>query len=101
MVRRGQPCVENDSGGRLDAEERAHGRGEHGSAGEGSAVDLEGGSWRRRLGGLVEGKRGRTVGGVGSLGEKDEKYPRSPRARKGLCKRLPLSDRVHKQNNFV
>ena len=44
-ARRGQPRVGNNSGGRLDAEERAHGRGEHGSAGEGSAVDLgEGGA---------------------------------------------------------
>ena len=39
--------------------------------------------------------------GVGGLGEKGEKYPQSPRARKGLCKRLPLSARVHKQNNFI
>ena len=39
MARRGQPRVGNDSGGRLDAEERAHGRGEHAGAGEGSAVD--------------------------------------------------------------
>ena len=42
---RGPPRVGNDSGGRLDAEERAHGRGEHGGAGEGSVVDLgEGGA---------------------------------------------------------
>ena len=55
MARRGPLCVGNDSGGRLDAEERAHGRGEHGGPGEGSAVDLgEGGNWQRRLGGLVE-----------------------------------------------
>ena len=53
-ARRGPSRVGNVSGGRLDAEERAHGRGEHGGAGEGSAVDLVGGSWRRRLGGLVE-----------------------------------------------
>ena len=51
-------------------------------------------------------KRERTVGvlgtpGVGGLGEKGGKYPRSPCARKGLCKQLPLSARVHKQNNFV
>ena len=39
-TRRGQPRVGNDSVGRLDAEERAHGRGEHGGAGEGSVVDL-------------------------------------------------------------
>ena len=39
------PRVGNDSGGRLDAEERAHGRGEHGDPGEGSAMDLgEGGA---------------------------------------------------------
>ena len=44
-VRRGPPCVGNDSGGKLYAEERAHGRGEHGGAEEGSAVDLgEGGA---------------------------------------------------------
>ena len=53
-VRRGPPRVGDISGGRLDAEERAHGRGEHGGAGEGSAVDPGEGSWRRRLGGLVE-----------------------------------------------
>ena len=40
MGRRGQPHVGNNSGGRLDAEERAHGRHEHASAGEGSVVDL-------------------------------------------------------------
>ena len=40
MARRGPPRVGNDSGGRLDAEEQAHDRGEHGDAGEGSAVDL-------------------------------------------------------------
>ena len=34
--------VGNNSGGRLDTEEQAHGRGEHGDAGEGSAVDLGG-----------------------------------------------------------
>ena len=39
-ARHGPPCVGNDSGGRLDAEERAHDRGEHGGVGEGSAVDL-------------------------------------------------------------
>ena len=38
-TRRGPPRVGNGSGGRLDAEERAHGRGEHAGAGEGSAVD--------------------------------------------------------------
>ena len=35
-----QPRVGSGSGGRLDAKEQAHGRGEHGGAGEGSAVDL-------------------------------------------------------------
>ena len=39
-ARCGPPRVGNGSGGRLDAEERAHGRGEHSGAGEGSAVDL-------------------------------------------------------------
>ena len=34
------PRLENESGGRLDAEERAHGWGEHAGAGEGSDVDL-------------------------------------------------------------
>ena len=53
-ARRGQPHVGNGGGCRLDAEEQAHGRGEHGGAGEGSAMDLGEGSWRRRLGGLVE-----------------------------------------------
>ena len=44
-ARRGPPHVGNDSVGRLDAEERAHGGGEHDGAGEGSAVDLgEGGA---------------------------------------------------------
>ena len=87
-ARRGPPRVGNDSGGRLDAKERAHGRSEHGNAGEGSAVDLEDG-----------GTMG--AGSVGGLDEKGEKYPRSLRGGKGLCKRLPLSVRVHKQNNFV
>ena len=49
-----QPRVGNGSGGRLDTEERAHGQGEHGGAGEGSDMDLGEGSWQRRLGGLVE-----------------------------------------------
>ena len=40
MARRGPPRVGNGSGGRLDAEVQAHGRGEHGGAIEGSAVDL-------------------------------------------------------------
>ena len=44
-ARRGPPHVGNGSGGRLDAEEWAHGRGEHAGAGEGSVVDLgEGGA---------------------------------------------------------
>ena len=45
MARRGQPRVGNDSGGRLEAEERAHGRGRHDGAGESFSVDLgEGGA---------------------------------------------------------
>ena len=40
----------NRSGGRLDAEERAHGRGEHGSAGQGSAVDLGEGELAKEIG---------------------------------------------------
>ena len=44
-ARHGPPRVGNGSGGRLDGEEQAHGRGEHGGAGEGSAMDLgEGGA---------------------------------------------------------
>ena len=44
-ARRGQPRVGNDSGGRLDAEEWAHGRGGHVGAGERSVVNLgEGGA---------------------------------------------------------
>ena len=44
-TRRGQPHVGNGSGGRVDAEERAHGQAEHAGAVEGSAVDLgEGGA---------------------------------------------------------
>ena len=43
MARCGLPRVRNGSGGRLDTEERAYGRVEHGGAGEGSAVDLVGG----------------------------------------------------------
>ena len=54
MARHGPPHVVNVSGGRLDAVEPAHGRGEHGGAREGSAMDLGRGSWRWRLGGLVE-----------------------------------------------
>ena len=45
MARHRKPLVGNGSGGRLDAKERAHRRGEHADAGEGSAVDLgEGGA---------------------------------------------------------
>ena len=36
----GPPRVGNGSGGRVDTEERAHGRVEHAGAGEGSAMDL-------------------------------------------------------------
>ena len=39
-ARRWPPRVGNHSGGRLDAEERAHDRGEHTDVGEGSDVDL-------------------------------------------------------------
>ena len=67
-ARCGPPHVGNGGGGRLDSEERAHGQGEHGGAGEGSAVDLEGGSWRRRLGGLVERNAGGRWGVVGDSG---------------------------------
>ena len=43
-ARRGPPRVGNDSGGRLDVEERVHVWGEHSGVGEGSAMDLgEGG----------------------------------------------------------
>ena len=49
-ARRGTPCVGNDSGGRLDAEERAHNRGEHGGAGEGSAVDRGEGELAKEIG---------------------------------------------------
>ena len=50
MARRGPHRVGNDSGGRLDAEERAHGRGEHGGAGEGSAVHLGKGQLAMEIG---------------------------------------------------
>ena len=49
-ARRGPPRVGNDSGGRLDAEERAHDRGEHGGAGEGSAMDLGEGELVKEIG---------------------------------------------------
>ena len=49
-ARRGPPRVGNGSGGRLDAEERAHGRGEHAGAGEGSAVDLGEGELAMEIG---------------------------------------------------
>ena len=42
-ARHGPPCVGNGSGGRLDAEERAHDRGEHAGVEEGYTVDL--GEW--------------------------------------------------------
>ena len=42
-VRRGQPRVGNGSGGRLDAEERAHGGLGHGATGEGREIVLIGG----------------------------------------------------------
>ena len=50
MARRGQPRVGNDSGGRLDTEEQAHDRGEHGGTGEGSAVDLREGELAMEIG---------------------------------------------------
>ena len=50
MARRGQPRVGNGSGGRLDAEERAHGRGEHASVGKGSVVDLGEGELAMEIG---------------------------------------------------
>ena len=49
-ARHGPLCVGNDIGGRLDAEERAHGRGEHAVAGEGSDVDLEAGELAMEIG---------------------------------------------------
>ena len=49
-ARRGPPRVGNGSGGRLDAEERAHGRGEHGGTGEGPAVDLGEGELAKEIG---------------------------------------------------
>ena len=49
-ARRGLQRVGNGSGGRLDAEERAHGRGEHGCAEEGSAVDLGEGELAKEIG---------------------------------------------------
>ena len=49
-ARRGQTRVGNNSGGRLDAEERAHGQGEHGGTGEGSVVDLGEGGLAKEIG---------------------------------------------------
>ena len=49
-TRRGQPRVGNGSGGRLDTKERAHGRGEHAGAGEGSDVDLGKGELAMKIG---------------------------------------------------
>ena len=53
-TRRGKPRDGNSIGGRVDAKEQAHDRGEHIGAGQGSVVDLGEGSWRWRLGGLIE-----------------------------------------------
>ena len=50
MVRRRLPHVGNSSGGRLDAEEWAHNRGEHAGAGEGSVVDLGEGELAMEIG---------------------------------------------------
>ena len=61
-ARHGQPRVGNDSGGRVDAEEWAHGRGEHAGAREGSAVDLGDGELVMEIGWTSGVKRGRAVG---------------------------------------
>ena len=50
MARLGPPHVGNNSGGRLDAEERAHGWGELGGTGEGSAMDLGEGELPKEIG---------------------------------------------------
>ena len=49
-ARCGPPRVGNGSGGRLEAEQRAHGRGEYGGAGEGSAMDLWEGELAKEIG---------------------------------------------------
>ena len=49
-ARHGPTRVGNGSGGRLDAEERAQDQGEHGGAGEGSAVDLGEGELAKEIG---------------------------------------------------
>ena len=49
-TRRGPPHVGNNGGGRLDIEDRAHGRGEHAGAGEGSDVDLGEGQLAMEIG---------------------------------------------------
>ena len=49
-ARCGPPHVGKGSGGRLDAEEWAHGRGEHGGTGEDSAVDLGEGELAKEIG---------------------------------------------------
>ena len=49
-ARHGPTRVGNGSGGRLDAEERAHGRGEHGGTREGSAMDLGEGELAKEIG---------------------------------------------------
>ena len=54
---------------------RAHGQGEHGGAGEGSAVDLGEGELAKEIGWTSSVKRGWTVEGVGGLGEKGENIP--------------------------
>ena len=46
----GPPRVGNGSGGRLDAEERAHDHGEDAGAGEGSDVDLGKGELAMKIG---------------------------------------------------
>ena len=49
-TRRGKPRDGNNSGGRVDAKERAHGQGEHAGAGEGSAVHLGKGQLAMEIG---------------------------------------------------
>ena len=49
-ARCGPPRVGNGSGGRLDAEERAHGWGEHAGAGEGPDLDLGEGELAMEIG---------------------------------------------------
>ena len=61
-ARHGPQRVGNGSGGRLDAEERAHCRGEHSGAGEGSAMDLGEGELAMEIRWTSLVKRGLAVG---------------------------------------